>query len=187
MDDDVQHIDATLNGQPAAFGLLVKKYQQRLYNALIYTVGHAEDARDIVQDAFVQAYVRLDTFRRDSAFFTWLYRIAFNAAATRRRRQHATLSVERLRETDGMDPVDQGAGPADRIEEAERSRKVHEALAELPEEFRTVLVLREIEGHDYDAIAEILDLPVGTVRSRLHRGRIQLREKLISVLREEGP
>ena len=93
MNDDAQLIDKTLAGHSAAYGDLVRKYQDRLYNTVVHVAGNAEDARDIVQDAFVQAFVKLDTFQRSSAFYTWLYRIAFNLAATHRRRRRPTLSV----------------------------------------------------------------------------------------------
>lgn len=185
VNDDFDLIEQTLQGRPAAFGLLVEKHQDRLYNTLVHVIGHAEDARDVVQDAFVLAFLRLETFQRGSAFFTWLYRIAFNVAATRRRRQRPSASLERLRETTGQEPVDRAEQPSDRIEQEERHRQVRDAISQLEEEYRVVLVLREMEGCCYERIAEILDLPVGTVRSRLHRARLQLRELLKQVLAVE--
>lgn len=182
MNDDAQLIDQTLAGQSAAFGQLVRKYQDRLYNTLLHVVGHAEDARDIVQDAFVHAYVKLDTFQRASTFYTWLYRIAFNVAASQRRRRHGAASMDQARETTGVEPADTEEGPAERLERLERCRQVRQALADLSEEHRAILVLREIDGCCYETIAEILDLPIGTVRSRLHRARLQLRDTLKEVL-----
>jgi RNA polymerase sigma-70 factor (ECF subfamily) len=149
---------------------------------MVYTTGHAEDARDVVQDAFVQAFLKLGTFQQTSAFFTWLYRIAANLAATQRRRKRPTASVEQMREVAGLDPVDRAAGPGERAELAERRQHVHDAILQLSEEHRVVLVLREIDGRCYEHIAKMLDLPVGTVRSRLHRARLQLREQLKEVL-----
>jgi RNA polymerase sigma-70 factor (ECF subfamily) len=186
VNDDTRLIDACLAGDRVAFEQLVRRYQDRLYNTILHVTGCPEDARDVVQDAFVQAYVKLDTFQRSAAFFTWLYRIAFNAAVSHRRRKRPTVSVEHARETLGQEPVDSGAAPGDRLDRQERAGQVRAALAALPEEFRSVLVLREIEGFDYEAIAEALDLPVGTVRSRLHRGRMQLREALRGVLQDQG-
>ena len=180
--DDAPLIEQTLKGDPAAFGQLVSKYQDRLFNALVHSVGHTEDARDIVQDAFVQAFVKLDTFHQTSAFYTWLYRIAFNVAASRRRKRKIVSSVEQVREVSGQEPVDGGAEPSGRMEQQERRRQVREALAQLSEEHRAILVLREMDGYDYEEIAEILDLPVGTVRSRLHRARLQMRNQLKEVL-----
>jgi RNA polymerase sigma-70 factor (ECF subfamily) len=180
--DDAQLIDETLRGRSAAFGQLVEKYQDRLYNTIVHVVGSAEDALDVVQDAFVQAFLKLETFQRSSAFYTWLYRIAFNAAASQRRRKRPTLSVEQTRETSGQEPVDGQSGPSEHLEQLERSRQVQQAIAGLSKEHRAVVVLREIDGCCYETIAEILDLPVGTVRSRLHRARLQLRDQLREVL-----
>jgi RNA polymerase sigma-70 factor (ECF subfamily) len=180
--DDPQLIDETLTGDTAAYGKLVQKYQDRLYNSAVYLVGNAEDARDIVQEAFVQAFSNLRSFQGSSAFYTWLYRIAFNVAATQRRRKRVETSVEHSREQSGLDPVDERQGPAELVEQEERRRQVRHGLAQLSEEHRAVLILREIDGHRYEAIAEILGLPIGTIRSRLHRARLELREELKGVL-----
>jgi len=186
VNDDAQLIAETLDGKPAAFGQLVQKYQDRLYNTVVHVVGSAEDARDVVQEAFVQAFVKLETFQQTSAFYTWLYRIAFNVAISRGRRKRPTVSVERCREAGGREPADQRAGPSEQVEQEERCRQVREAIAALSEEHRAVVILREIDGCCYETIAEILDLPVGTVRSRLHRARLQLREQLKDVLSVDG-
>lgn len=178
MNDDAQLIEATLRGNSAAFGQLVQKYQDRLFNTMVHVVGAPEDARDVVQDAFVHAFVKLDTFHQSSAFYTWLYRIAFNVAVTHRRRRRPTASVEHAREVTGEEPLDPGEGPDGRLEQSERCRQVHDALDQLTEEHRAILVLREIDGCCYETIAEVLDLPIGTVRSRLHRARLQLKELL---------
>jgi len=178
-------IQQALAGNSAAFGELVRRYQNRLYNGVVHVVGSKEDASDVVQDAFVYAYVRLDTFRRSSSFYTWLYRIAFNAAVSHRRRRRPTASLDETRERSGDEPVSEAAAPGDRLEQQERADNVHAALAGLAEEHRKILVLREIEGCDYETIAEILRLPIGTVRSRLYRARMQLRELLKEVLHEE--
>jgi len=180
--DDAQLIHETLAGQSAAFGELVRKYQDRLYHTLVHMVGSPEDALDIAQEAFVQAYLKLETFKRESAFYTWLYRIAFNMAASHRRRRKPTLSVEQTRESSGAEPIDPELGPQERAQRDERCRQVQQAIAGLNEEHRAVLVLREIDGCCYETIAEILDVPLGTVRSRLHRARLQLRDELKGVL-----
>jgi RNA polymerase sigma-70 factor (ECF subfamily) len=182
VNDDAQLIDQTLAGQSAAFGQLVRKYQNRLFNTLLHMVGNHEDARDAVQDAFVHAFVKLDTFQRSSTFYTWLYRIAFNVAVSQHRRQRGTASLDQVREATGNEPHDPGEEPSVRLERDERCRQVRRAIAELNEEHRAILVLREIDGCCYETIAEILEVPVGTVRSRLHRARLQLREVLKEVL-----
>ncbi len=184
--DDAQLIEQALEGRSEAFGQLVQKYQDRLFNTVFHIVGHAEDARDIVQDAFVQAYVKLDSFRRESAFYTWLYRIAFNVAASRQRQRRTTVSLDELRSAGRAEPADRQDDPAESLDREERRRRVTEAIAHLPDQQRSVLVLREIDGCRYDAIAKILDLPINTVRTRLHRARLQLKEELKEVLAEEG-
>jgi RNA polymerase sigma-70 factor (ECF subfamily) len=180
--DDAQLIDEALDGESAAFGQLVRKYQDRLYNTIAHVVGCRDEAEDVVQDAFVQAFVKLASFRRDSAFYTWLYRIAFNTAISRRRRRRAEVSVERGRDALGVEPLDDGEAPEERLLRQERAGQVRRALSALSEEHRAILVLREMEGCCYDTIADILDLPIGTVRSRLHRARLQLREELKEAL-----
>lgn len=180
--DDAQLIDQSLNGDSAAFGQLVRKHQDRLFNTIVHVVGCREEAEDVVQEAFVQAFVKLETFQGNSAFYTWLYRIAFNTAISRRRRKKVEVSVERSRELTGVEPVDEGDAPSDRMEREDRVRQVRTALDALSEQHRSILVLREMEGCCYETISEILDLPIGTVRSRLHRARLQLREELKEVL-----
>ena len=109
MKDDAQLIDEALAGDGAAFGQLVTRYQDRLYNSLVHVVGSTDTAYDVLQDALVQAFVKLSSFQRASGFYTWLYRIAFNLAATRRRRQKPTVSVDEARESLGQEPVDRAA------------------------------------------------------------------------------
>jgi RNA polymerase sigma-70 factor (ECF subfamily) len=176
--DDAELIAETLHGHSEAFGELVRKYQDRLYNAVIHLVGNMEEARDVVQEAMVRAFQSLATFRNSSAFYTWLYRIAFNTAAGRRRRKREYASVEYVRESKGQEPVDSGPTPSERLEREEQCQCVRRAIGQLTEEHRAVLVLREMECLQYEQIAEILTLPVGTVRSRLHRARLELRELL---------
>ena len=178
MSDDASLIAATLAGDTAAFGRLVELYQDRLYNSLLRVLGSAEDAADIVQDAFVQAYLKLESFRGGSAFYTWLYRIAFNLAMSHVRREHREASLDQMKTLLGSEPMDgQPTGDAGVLQQ-ERAEMVHAALAALSIDYRQVLVLREIEGCRYEEIAQILELPVGTVRSRLFRARLQMRDLL---------
>jgi RNA polymerase sigma-70 factor (ECF subfamily) len=178
VNDESQLIEDALQGNSASFGQLVKIHQNRLYNAIAHFVGDRVDAEDIVQEAFVQAYLKLSTFQGNSAFYTWLYRIAFNTAVSRRRRKRVETSVELTREMTGGEPEDGGEAPDDRLIRDEQVHQLRAALERLSEEHRSVLVLRELEGFDYEAIAEVLHINIGTVRSRLHRARRQLREKL---------
>jgi len=183
--DDGQLIAETLGGNSAAFGQLVRKYQDRLYNTLVHALGDRHEAEDVVQEAFVQAFLKLDHFAGRSAFYTWLYRIAFNLAADKRRRHKPAVSIEHTRQLAGNDPPHSNPGPEGHLEQQERCEQVRRALAALAEEHRNVIVLREIEGCCYETIAEILDLPIGTVRSRLHRARLELRELLKQMLHVE--
>jgi RNA polymerase sigma-70 factor (ECF subfamily) len=184
---DARLVEAAQQGDRDAFGDLVSRYQDRLFNTLLRIAGSREDAADAVQDAFVQAYVKLDSFRGDAQFFTWLYRIAMNVALSRRRRRRPTTSLEAAKSAAGEEPMDAAPGPHDRLLADERARQVHSALADLGEGHRKILVLREIEGCSYEVIADILELPVGTVRSRLFRARMQLRDKLRTMWGEEAP
>jgi RNA polymerase sigma-70 factor (ECF subfamily) len=183
--DDVQLIDLTLGGDSSAFGRLVGKYQDRLYAAMVHVTASRTDAEDVVQDAFVRAYVKLDTFQRTSGFYTWLYRIAFNLAISRKRRHKPHASVEQSREIAGNEPISPVESVSTELERAEEAKQVREAMSKLSEEHRAILVLREMEGCDYESIAEILDLPVGTVRSRIHRARAQLKTILEVDLQDE--
>lgn len=183
---DAQLIDEALGGDSAAFGQLVTRYQDRLYNTLVHVVGSADAARDVSQDAFVQAYVKLETFERASGFYTWLYRIAMNMAISYRRRDKPTVSVEHARDALGHEPLDRAAPPTARLEQEERACQVRAALATLNDEHRAILILREIDGCAYEQIAEILDLPIGTIRSRLFRARLQLRDQLKGSFQEEA-
>lgn len=184
---DAALVEAARGGDRDAFGDLVGRYQDRLFNTMVRIAGNRDDAADAVQDAFVQAYVKLDAFRGESQFFTWLYRIAMNVALTRRRRRRPAQSLDAAKETAGEEPIDAAQSPDDRLQADERAEQVHSALAELNDQHRKILVLREMEGCSYEAIAEILELPVGTVRSRLFRARLQLRDRLRTLWGEEAP
>ena len=176
--DDFQFVEAALAGQEEAFGQLVDRYQDRLIHVISRYLGSVEEAHDVAQDAFVQAYTRLASFRGEAAFYTWLYRIAFNLAMTRVRRRRPMQSLDQAKDRLGNEPIDLGATAETGILREEQARVVHMALGQVDEEFRQVLVLRELEGCTYDQISQILEVPVGTVRSRLYRARIQLRDHL---------
>ncbi len=185
--DDAELITDCLQGQTDAFGVLVLRYENRLFNTLIGVLGSAEDARDVAQDAFVLAFQKIHTFRRQSAFYSWLFRIALNSAASRqRKRNRVHVSLEATRERSGAEPVEThpAAQPEFALDVAERQALVRAALAQLSDEFRTVLVLKEMDDLSYEEIAEIVDCPIGTVRSRIHRARLELRTRLKALLKE---
>lgn len=175
MTDDSQLIAAARQGDRTAFEALVRRYQDRLYAAMVQVTGSAEEAEDVVQDAFVRAFLKLDTFQNNSQFFTWLYRIAFNSALSRIRRRKGTTSLDQARETVGDEPVDNFGAPDHRMLQDEQVAMVRMALQKLSDDHRTILVLREMDECAYEEIAEILQISIGTVRSRLNRARTQLR------------
>jgi RNA polymerase sigma-70 factor, ECF subfamily len=181
--DDRQLIAACLQGRSAAFGDLVCRYQDRLYNTVFRLLDNQEDARDVVQEAFLSAYQSLRSFKGDSLFFTWLYRIAVNTAISYKRKQRV---LPRLQSGPGGPPEVADASdsirPEKSLEMAEDEKRVHEALMRLSLEHRAVLIMKDMEGQKYEDIAVALQVPIGTVRSRLHRARLELR----SILLQEG-
>ena len=185
---DQELIAATLARDTAAFGELVSRYQNRLYGALIHMTGSAEDAKDVAQEAFVLAFQKLASFRGDSQFYSWLFRIAMNASVNFRRKNRSLgVSIESTKERIGLEPTDPRGDtqPNQPIEQAERQQIVREALSQMTDDFRIPLVMAEMEEMKYEEIAEILHCPIGTVRSRIHRGRAELREKLRRLLKSE--
>lgn len=176
--DEEQLIQAALAGESQAFGKLVERYQDRLYSAMVNVVGSTDEAEDVVQEAFIQAYIKLNTFQMNSRFFTWLYRIAFNYALSRRRKNRGTVSLEQNREATGNEPTDQREGPENDMVRDESIYLLRRALDRLTEDHRSILVLREMQGMSYEHISEILGIEIGTVRSRLNRARAQLKTQL---------
>jgi len=185
--DDKALIAQCLAGQTESFGRLVERHQNRLHHTLFSLMGSEEDARDVAQEAFVLAFQKLKSFRGDSAFYSWLFRIAFNASVSfRRKHRRNTSSLDAAHEQSGIETVDASpdAQPAHALEVEEKQQAVRMALSQIAADFREVLVLKEMEGLKYEQIAEIVDCPIGTVRSRIHRARQDLREKLRVLLKE---
>ena len=187
--DDNRLITECREGNTAAFGELVSRYQDRLFNTVLRLADNAEDARDVVQEAFLHACQSLHTFKGDSLFFTWLYRIAVNTAISMKRKKRHVLRIQPGGdEKNAIDPLDPSESnrPGHQLEMAEEERQVHDALAKLSAEHRAVLVMKDMEGMKYEEMAEILGVPVGTIRSRLHRARLEIREILIQSKRPEA-
>jgi RNA polymerase sigma-70 factor (ECF subfamily) len=187
--NDQQLLELCRDGDDAAFGVLVERHQDRLFHSLVSMLKSHEDAVDIVQEAFFQAHRKLDTFRGDSAFYTWLYRIATNRALSFLRKQKLKpTSMEGLNETSGFDPPasDDHSQPLKMVLREEHRQLVRETLDELTDDYRVVLVMKEFEGLRYDEIAELTENPIGTVRSRIHRGRIELADRLKRKLEIRG-
>lgn len=191
-DDDRRLITECLDGRRESFGILVTRYQSRLYNAAVRLVDTPEDAADVVQDAFLNAYQSLRSFKGDAEFFTWLYRIAFNTAISLKRKKKPTLSLDASRNGEHRDhqrePIDSSeyVKPGAALERTEEETLLRAALARLSGEHREVLVMKDIDGLKYEEIAEVMGVPIGTIRSRLHRARLELRE-LLGPLEENDP
>jgi RNA polymerase sigma-70 factor (ECF subfamily) len=180
--DDSLLIAQTLEGDRAAFGELVRRYQDRLYSTVYRLLGNAEDAQDVVQDAFLNAFQSLHQFKGDARFFTWLYRIAVNSAISLKRKLRVVSESDmRGSGQNPAEPLDdsEASQPGLALERAEEERRLQAALNRLSPDHRMVLVLKEIEGQKYEMIAEILQVPIGTIRSRLHRARLELRDRLL--------
>lgn len=179
--DDHQLVELCRNGDDTAFDVLVLRHQDRLFHSLVSMLKSREDALDIAQSALLQAHRKLDTFRGDSAFYSWLYRIAMNLALSWLRKQKSgSVSIDALHDESGFEVVseDRDSQPLASLLREEHRRVVRETLAELPDEFRTVLVMKEFDGLRYEEIASLTEVPIGTVRSRIHRGRSELAARL---------
>jgi RNA polymerase sigma-70 factor (ECF subfamily) len=175
-----------------AFTEVVRLYQHKVYNLVYRMVGSREEAEDIAQEVFVTVFKAIDTFRGDAKFSTWLYRIATNHARNRikylgRRSHHATGELDEAaeRELQGAQPSAMRphiAGPEAMLEGLQLERVVQEGIAALDEEHRVLIVLRDVEDLSYEEIAAITGLADGTVKSRLHRARLALKQHMAKVL-----
>ncbi len=189
---DEEAIDRVLAGDREAFAVLVDRHGSRVHGAILRMIGDPEAAKDLAQETLLKAYARLGSFRRGSAFYTWLYAIALNQVRTefRRRRSvkgQAMLPLDAAGPSGGdpdgrpgsREPASPGPGPAEEASRLDEAARVQRALARLDEEYREAVVLRDLEGLSYEEIAEATGVPPGTVRSRIHRGRAALREILL--------
>ncbi len=186
---DSELVARVLQGDKNAFRPIVERYQNRIFAMVVGMVRDEAEARDLVQNAFIKAYQSLDTFRLDSSFYTWLYRIAMNLAidSCRKRRRRKTGSFDEAvaaRDEDGeMLELHHTDGPAEALQRKELRQRIFSAMEELTEEQREVLLLREVEGLSYAEISESMGIPEGTVMSRLFYAR----KKMQGLLRETAP
>ncbi len=159
-------------GEPDAFTELVRRHQQRVYSLCYRVLGDPDAAADVAQDTFLTVMRKLDGFRGDAAFTTWLHRVAVNACydELRRKKRRPMLHVA---DDDGLER-EQGPPISDHADEVAGTRDAQVALATIPEEFRVALVLADVHDMAYEQIARVLEVPVGTVKSRVHRGRLAL-------------
>jgi RNA polymerase sigma-70 factor, ECF subfamily len=180
--DEAALIERCRAGDLAAFEPLVEKYRQRVYRLAYNVLRDPEEAWDVAQDAFIRAFQALPSFRGDSAFYTWLFRIVMNVARDRAR-QHAArgraFGTERVDEKDwDRILVDRGTAPDAHAGQIEERERIGRALATLSEPHRAIIMLSDLEGLSYREIAEVLNIPMGTVMSRLHNARRRLRDAL---------
>jgi len=187
-DADAILVERVQRGDKHAFELLVLKYQRKIMRLLSRLIHDPAEAEDVAQDAFIKAYRAIPQFRGESAFYTWLYRIAVNTAknhlVARRRRPSGSVQYENddgetFDETDNLSDINT---PEAAFASREIADTVNRAIEALPEELRTAIVLREIEGLSYEEIAQSMDCPIGTVRSRIFRAREAIASRLRPIL-----
>jgi RNA polymerase sigma-70 factor (ECF subfamily) len=175
---DEELIAAFLQGRAEAFSVLVRRYQNRLFNTLSRYLNQDEDALDVVQETFLSACQALPRFKRGSQFYTWLYRIAMNHAIDLRRRKVRLAFAGGMEGLENATDDSRNSKPESLAEQKEAGELVQRALMCLSGEHRLVLVLKDIDEMQYEEIAEVIGVPIGTVRSRLHRARLELRDVL---------
>jgi RNA polymerase sigma-70 factor, ECF subfamily len=201
-DREAAMLKCAQQGDRAAYGQIVLAYQDRLYNAVLRLVGDREEARELTQEAFTRGLMKLDSFRGDASPYTWLFRIAVNLAISRLRKvqRHRVFSLWSRRNGDERRAADdQAAGLIDHLtdvsspapprdlEHREQAEQVLAALGRLDAEYRAVLVMRDVEGFDYQQMADVLGLPLGTLKSRLFRARLALRDELRGYMENNRP
>jgi RNA polymerase sigma-70 factor (ECF subfamily) len=184
---DQQLVEREQSGDKNAFNLLVTKYQHKVASLVSRYVKNQSDIPDIVQEAFIKAYRALPNFRGDSAFYTWLYRIAVNCAknhlvATGRKPPGSDVEIEDAEIYDSGDALRENASPEKLLLTNEIKKVVFNTIEQLPEDLRTAINLRELEGLSYEEIAVIMECPVGTVRSRIFRARDAVDKKIRPLL-----
>lgn len=185
--DDAELSRRILAGEAHLFAQIVERYQNRLFAALMTMVPTREDAEDLTQETLVQAFRKLGSFEGRSSLLTWMHRIAMNLAISHRRkhrleRQQSWTAMEVASSNLTSTEHEQG----DTLEQGEERALLQSALARIDAEYREIIVLRDIHGYDYAEIADLLSLPAGTVRSRLHRARIELRDTILTLEQGKG-
>lgn len=180
-------VERVQNGDSRAFDLLVQKYQNRIAKLIARFVRNPADVQDVAQEAFIKAYRALPNFRGESAFYTWLYRIAINTAknhlvAVGRKSPSYAVDVQEIEKYDASEWLKEYATPERELLADEIQVTVNNALEVLPPDLREAITLREIEGLSYEDIARVMDCPIGTVRSRIFRAREAIDEKLQTIV-----
>lgn len=184
--DDLTIIEQVLRGNNNAFGQLVERYQTKVYNLALRMCGNEDDAYDLSQEAFVKAWQNLDSFHREAAFSTWLFRLTSNVCIDflRSQKRRNAVSLSCLDDDNAviqLDLPDPGLGPEAAVLAAEDRELLARALDQLPTDCRQIITLRAIDDLSYAQIAQVLNIQEGTVKSRLSRARAQLKNKLLQI------
>ena len=170
--DDGQLVAAALAGRCEAFGTLVERYERAVYHLCLRTMRDPQEAQDCAQEAFFKAFRSLRTFKAGAKFSTWIFSIAYHACCDRLGRR------KRFADTELPDAADPSPGPAQLAEQRDEARALRAAIDALPEKYRTVITLYHLQGRQYEEIAQVLDLPMGTVKTHLFRAKDLLRKTL---------
>ncbi|MEN8761361.1 MAG: RNA polymerase sigma factor RpoE [Thiogranum sp.] len=186
---DQELVERVQGGEKAAFDILVRKYEHKLANVISRYIHDQSEVLDVAQDAFIKAYRALPNFRGDSAFYTWLYRIAINTAknhlvAAGRRPPKNDIDAQEAEQFEAGSGLKEYATPERLALRSELAGTIQDAIEELPEELRVAIVLRELEGLSYEEIASAMECPIGTVRSRIFRARDAIDKKIRPLLDE---
>ena len=188
-DDEAAIVRRCCEGESAAFEILVRRYQDKIYSLTVGLLGSHADAEEVTQEAFLKAFEKLGGFRQDSSFYTWLFKIATNEALSRRRKKSrfGFFSIFAGKDDDPQPDLPNKKQPQpDRPMIAnENAAAVRKALGKLDMEFRAVVVMRDMEDMNYNEIAKVLDIPIGTVKSRINRARLMLRDMLKDIMRND--
>jgi RNA polymerase sigma-70 factor (ECF subfamily) len=176
---DSQIIEQTLGGEPEAFNMLVRRWERQIYGLTLRMLGRDEEARDATQETFLSAYRNLSKFRGEAKFSSWIYRIALNICNTKLRgRARGTVSIEGQREDSGIELAAALDDLGSNIQQQQITLHVRRALQAIPAEMRQVIIMKEYEGLKFSEIAEILSIPVSTVKTRMYTGLAELRKRL---------
>ncbi|WP_077605005.1 RNA polymerase sigma factor SigW [Oceanobacillus sojae] len=170
-------------GDQSAFSDVVAFYQDKIYQHCYRMLGNKHEAEDMAQEAFIRAFMNIDSFDENRKFSTWLYRIATNLTIDRMRKRKPDYHLDaEVKGTDGLDMYSQLASterlPGEEVESRELQRYIHHEISQLPSKYRSIIMLRYLEEFSLKEISEILDVPLGTVKTRIHRGREALRKRL---------
>ena len=190
-DKDLVLVRRLKRGDYKAFDLLLLKYQSRVVGLALKFVKDLQIAEDIAQESFLKAYKSINSFREESAFYTWIYRITVNTSknyltSKSRKKELSESDINRFEDSEDIFDIPGGSSPEEILSANNLREVIMESLTNLPEDIRTAISLREFEGLTYEEISEVLNCPIGTVRSRIFRGREIMQERISPILNEDN-